>query len=1219
MSLPAVRFFPPPAFRAVLAAALCFCGLLTPTSAQVSRDFALNLQATVSASPPHLTLTWAASALTTVTAQRVHRRLKGATAWVLQATLAITDTSYADPTATPGIEYEYWVQRQFSIYPSVAVGYLHAGVNLPLVEERGTLLLVVDDTMTAGLAPELAQLKDDLAGDGWTVQTIPVTRSETPPNVRALIQAAYAADPVNVKAVYLLGHVPVPYSGNIAPDGHGNHVGAWPADGYYGDMDGVWTDASVTTSGGSPARTENVPGDGKFDQSSLPSDLELQVGRVDLSAMTQAPASAVSELTLLRRYLRKAHDYRQRLGAYANVPRRSIIRDGFGFFGGEAFAASGWAAAFSCVGRNVDQPATGQWFTQATGNTYLFGHGNGGGSFTSASSVGTSEDFGRKPSRVVFTQLFGSYHGDWDSPNNFLRAPLAGTATGDSLGLVCSWSGRPYWFYHPAGLGENIGYAARFSMNNSGTNFTPTGFSARGVHEGLMGDPTLRFHMVEPPRNFAATTSAAQVALRWDASAENALLGYHVYRAPSPTGTFARLTPTPLAVTTYTDATATVGDTHRYLVRTVKLESVPGGTYQNASQGALATITVSAAATPAPFGPGGLSVQANTSTQTVLTWVDTAANETGFRIERKVNAGNSFTTLSNVGANAATFTDPGPTSSGNVYYYRVVATGAGGDSLPSNDASVDGVAGFFDTAGPRMKVSRSSGTAAIVVNRFGGSTGSASVTGTTSNVSALAGTHYATTTGPVSFIDGENGARIVNVPLTTGSPAQLPRQFNLTLSAPTNGSALAVQTVARVLIEDPAAPAPAGWLQTILGTVTDSSAAVFAEGAIGSAIAGGSVSTTDNGRFIYKSRSGDGVLTAYLDAPLPAQSSARFAVMIRGTNSSDDLMASTQVAGSSVGTNLASRAFTDGSVTLIPGASNNLQLPRWVRLTRSGNTFTSDTSTDGATWTALGSTTLAIPTTANWGLYHNGDTSGNFQLARFRSVTITDLGVVAAPVNLTLTPEAPVQIRIAWDPVGGATGYRLERRARQGAYTALQTLVAGSATFTDSDVLPGVIYEYRVQAYGGAINSPWTTSFTTAPGTADPYHLWLKTHGLPMDGSGNGAPTATPAKDDIPNAIKYALGLTPSIPSYYGRVSSSTISEGGERSITLTYIRPDPAPAGVLYKVLVGSDLTGWNSAQTLEISSLPANNLRTITTRDTVPISAANPQRFIRLEVTLP
>ena len=426
MSLPTARLRPTLTRLAVAVVVLCVFGLLAPGVAQVPRDFAVDLQATVAAAPPYLTLSWTASSLGTVTSQRVHRRLKGATTWVLQATLGTTDTSYADPTAAPGVEYEYWMQRQHSGFPSTAMGYLSAGANLPFIEDRGTLLLVIEDSLPSALAPEIAQLKDDLAGDGWTVQTIPVARDDTPPNVRALIQAAYTADPVNVKAVYVFGHVPVPYSGQLAPDGHGDHVGAWPADGYYGDMDGIWTDATVTTTGGSPARTENVPGDGKFDQSALPSDLELQVGRVDLNAMTQAPASSVSELVLLRRYLRKAHDYRHRLGAYANVPRRSMIRDGFGFFGGECFATSGWAAAYGCVSRTVDQPATGQWYNQATANTYLFGHGDGGGSFTSASGVGTTAEFGRSPSRVVFTEIFGSYHGDWDATNNFMRSVLAG-------------------------------------------------------------------------------------------------------------------------------------------------------------------------------------------------------------------------------------------------------------------------------------------------------------------------------------------------------------------------------------------------------------------------------------------------------------------------------------------------------------------------------------------------------------------------------------------------------------------------------------------------------------------------------------------------------------------------------------------------------------------------------------------------------------------------
>ncbi|MBK8498260.1 MAG: hypothetical protein IPL52_05465 [Flavobacteriales bacterium] len=42
----------------------------------------------------------------------------------------------------------------------------------------------------------------------------------SPVSVRAAIIADHAADPGRVKAVYIVGHVPVPYSGDVNPDGH---------------------------------------------------------------------------------------------------------------------------------------------------------------------------------------------------------------------------------------------------------------------------------------------------------------------------------------------------------------------------------------------------------------------------------------------------------------------------------------------------------------------------------------------------------------------------------------------------------------------------------------------------------------------------------------------------------------------------------------------------------------------------------------------------------------------------------------------------------------------------------------------------------------------------------------------------------------------------------------------------------------------------------------
>ena len=46
-------------------------------------------------------------------------------------------------------------------------------------------------------------------------------------------------------AVHFALAVTLPYAGNIAPDDHPNHKGAWPADVFYGEMNGTWTDESV--------------------------------------------------------------------------------------------------------------------------------------------------------------------------------------------------------------------------------------------------------------------------------------------------------------------------------------------------------------------------------------------------------------------------------------------------------------------------------------------------------------------------------------------------------------------------------------------------------------------------------------------------------------------------------------------------------------------------------------------------------------------------------------------------------------------------------------------------------------------------------------------------------------------------------------------------------------------------------------------------------------
>jgi hypothetical protein len=148
----------------------------------------------------------------------------------------------------------------------------------------------------------------------------------------------------------------------------------------------------------------------------------------------------------------------------------------------------------------------------------------------------------------------------------------------------------------------------------------------------------------------------------------------------------------------------------------------------------------------------------------------------------------------------------------------------------------------------------------------------------------------------------------------------------------------------------------------------------------------------------------------------------------------------------------------------------------------------------------------------------------------------------------------------------------------------------------------------------------WYDFSTPAPGGTTGYQQWLLANGLPMDASENGAATATPNQDGVPNLIKYALGLSPETNGNGGHLGYGSVNEGGNDYLTFTYIRPEPAPTDITYSVQASSDLSAgsWSGSGLTEIGSTVNAGLRTITIRDVVPIFEAG-SRFMRLEVTQP
>ena len=534
------------------------------------------LYANVQKSPPQITLNWinpgGAGGYTVYRTTAIGGNADGTGNWGSPLiSLPGTAASFVDTNVALNVGYEY---RVTAGGVTNGDGYILSGIELPLIESRGKLILMVDNSFSSDLVFELNQLLKDLAGDGWIVLRHDVSRSDVPSNIKAVIKSDYLADPTNNFAVFLLGHIPIAYSGWIDPDDHGPRPA--PTDTFYGDMTGSWTDNinyGDNTTNNHPWWI-NVPGDGKYDQSTIPGRMALEVGRVDFFNMTAFQPYGLHEVDLLRRYLNRDHDFRN--ANFTVVNRGADMNSGQQDYCQRQFFGPSSPLQVS------------DYFGTFTNNSYLWlTKGGGGGAYDYSADIGYTSYFAASNgTKVVFNSWFASSYWEWDVENGFLRAPLAAAG----YNLVNFWSENPCYVLHHMALGQNIGYSIRLTQNNT-TFYANHGYLdfnlyRRGVHMSLMGDPSLRMHVVAPPANLVTSLSSGQVNLSWTASTASGLLGYNVYRAGSSSGPFIRLNNAYVTGTAFTDTNPPTG-TRSYMVRAIKVEtSSSSGTYINASQGA---------------------------------------------------------------------------------------------------------------------------------------------------------------------------------------------------------------------------------------------------------------------------------------------------------------------------------------------------------------------------------------------------------------------------------------------------------------------------------------------------------------------------------------------------------------------------------------------------------------------------------------------------------
>lgn len=534
------------------------------------------VEASVQARPPVISLRWKQD--TANGGYTIWRKQKEDTQWMdSMVSVSASSTSWSDSSVVAGRAYEYQIIKSLPRFPygngqpNYGAGYIFSAIDLPPVHRRGSCLVVIDSSLKQGLQFEIDRLRQDLEEDGWHAQLIYVQKNESVQQVKSRIKSWSSARKDIHQALFLLGRIPVPYSGDIVPDGHhADHKGAWPCDGYYADLDGIWTDSLVNNTSAPGSRNDNKPNDGKFDQNRIPAPVRLQVGRVDFSNMSKFPET---EEQLIKRYLDKDHRWRKGI-TYAE--ERALVDNNFRDIEGLGSVAWMNFTPMFGIARVKDLP-----YRQTLSNqSYMWSYGCGGGGPESASDISSTTNFTTDSLHTFFAMLFGSYFGDWDYPNNFLRAAIASRTC-----LASTWGNRPHWFLHHMALGETLGYATLATMNNRGI-YTPSFYGAY-ANTALMGDPTLSMYNQRPVENLKLSQTGLHIELTWQDPSNST--GYYVYKRSHPDSAYRLLTPQTLKMRNFTDSCAGEG-VHTYCVRSVELRTSASGTFYNLSSGLSASI-----------------------------------------------------------------------------------------------------------------------------------------------------------------------------------------------------------------------------------------------------------------------------------------------------------------------------------------------------------------------------------------------------------------------------------------------------------------------------------------------------------------------------------------------------------------------------------------------------------------------------------------------------
>ena len=169
------------------------------------------------------------------------------------------------------------------------------------------------------------------------------------------------------------------------------------------------------------------------------------------------------------------------------------------------------------------------------------------------------------------------------------------------------------------------------------------------------------------------------VRLSWQYTSTDSITGFRLQRRAVGSSDWEYVADVVETVREYDDDSMKCGNTYEYRVISLNGESLSCGVVGDA------TAQVSACVPPTP--PSGVTVQLEGRLPVAVTWVDNAADETGYRLERWDNIGNEWVILAELNADTTSYLDDSTICS-HTYQYRVASVNGDGPSAFAYSAGI---------------------------------------------------------------------------------------------------------------------------------------------------------------------------------------------------------------------------------------------------------------------------------------------------------------------------------------------------------------------------------------------------------------------------------------------------------------------------------------------------------------------------------------------------